>query len=201
MNGVLQKAAPKPKSNPMLDQIVQQAEAQVPENLKEQVVTIMVVGGKLMWSEQMTKEREEFDQLLEQGRNNVPQIVTHTVLKTISIIQNESKQEKPLEAVGLAAPIFMSHILQYVEAKHGIPVTKEIIDQTGQMLQVNLLKMYGVTEQHIQELIKQRSQEKTPQTDPDMAQSGTEGNAQEGVVARPPADTDSPDEEMEEEEA
>lgn len=174
MNGVLQQAAPKPKSNPMLDQIIQQAEAQVPEKLKSQFLTIMTVGGKLMWSDQMTKEREEFDKLLEQSGNDVPQIVTHAVLKTVSIIQNESKQQKPLDAVGLAAPIFMAHILQYVESKHGIPVTKEIIDQTGQMLQVNLLKMYGVKEEHIQELIKQRGQGQ-----PEMAQSGPEGDFDE----------------------
>ncbi len=172
MNGMLQQAAPKPKSNPMLDQIVQQAEAQVPEKLKNQFLTIMTVGGKLMWSEQMTQEREEFDQVLEQARNNVPQIVSHTVLKTISIIQNESQQEKPLEAVGLAAPIFMAHILQYVESKHGIPVSKEMIDETGQLLQVNLMKMYGVTEQHLQELIKQRGSS----AQPEMEQTATEGN-------------------------
>ena len=193
MNGVLQQAAPKPKSNPMLDQIIQQAEAQVPEKLKSQFLTIMTVGGKLMWSDQMTKEREEFDKLLEQSGNDVPQIVTHAVLKTVSIIQNESKQQKPLDAVGLAAPIFMAHILQYVESKHGIPVTKEVIDQTGQMLQVNLLKMYGVKEEHIQELIKQRGQGQ-----PEMAQSGPEGNAEEEAEGTP-AVTDTPDEETDEE--
>lgn len=186
MSGMLQKPAPKPKSNPMLDQIIQQAEAQVPEKLKSQFLTIMTVGGKLMWSDEMTQEREQFDQLLEQSRNNVPQIVTHTVLKTISIIQNESKQEKPLDAVGLAAPIFMAHILQYVEAKHGIPVTKEMIDETGQMLQVNLLKMYGVTEQHLQELMKQRAQG-TPEQGASMPmeQSATEGNQPEAPEEAP----------------
>lgn len=197
MNGVLQQAAPKPKSNPMLDQIVQQAEAQVPENLKSQFLSIMTVGGKLMWSEQMTKEREEFDQIMQQSGGDVPTVVTHTVLKIISIIQNESKQEKPLDAVGLAAPIFMAHILQYVESKHGIPVTKEIIDQTGQMLQVNLLKMYGVTEQHVQALINQRAQGTSPQS----AQSGTQGNPDEEAAEGTPDATDSPEEETGEKEA
>lgn len=195
MNGVLQRAASKPKSNPMLDQIVQQAEAQVPEKLKSQFLTIMTVGGKLMWSEQMTKEREEFDQIMQQSRGNVPQVVTHTVLKIISIIQNESKRKEPLEAVGLAAPIFMAHILQYVESKHGIPVTKEIIDETGQMLQVNLLKLYGVTEQHIQELIKQRSQGEEGQSpSPEMAQSDTEGNAPEEPTEDVPGPTEDDEE-------
>lgn len=193
MNGVLQKAAPKPKSNPMLDQIVEQAEAQVPEQLKDQFLTIMTVGGKLMWSDQMTKDREEFDQLMQQSGGDVPTVVSHAVLKIISIIQNESQSEKPLEAVGLAAPIFMSHILQYVESKHGVPVTKEMIDETGQMLQVNLLKMYGVKEEHIQELIKQRGQGQ-----PEMAQSGPEGNAEEEAEGTP-AVTDTPDEETDEE--
>jgi predicted Zn-dependent protease with MMP-like domain len=157
-----------------------------------------------MWSEQMTKEREEFDQILEQSRDNVPQIVTHTVLKTISIIQNESKQQKPLDAIGLAAPIFMAHILQYVEAKHGIPITNEIIDQTGQMLQVNLLKLYGVTEQHIQELIEQRAQGQGAEgqsPSPDMEQSGTEGDAPEEEPEGTPDVTDSAQEETDEEDA
>jgi predicted Zn-dependent protease with MMP-like domain len=177
MKGILQQPAPKPKSNPMLDQIVQQAEAQVPEELKSQFLTIMTVGGKMMWSEEMTKEREEFDQIMQQSGGDVPQVVTHTVLKIISIIQNESQQEKPLEAVGLAAPIFMAHILQYVESKHGVPVTKEMIDETGQMLQVNLLKLYGVTEQHLQDLIKQRGSNAQGQP----AQFATEGNTPGGA--------------------
>lgn len=197
MNGVLQSAAPKPKSNPMLDQIVQQAEAQVPENLKRQFLTIMTVGGKLMWSDQMTKEREEFDQALQQSGGDVPSVVVHTVLKIVSIIQNESKQEKPLDAVGLAAPIFMAHILQYVESKHGIPVTKELIDQTGQMLQVNLLKMYGVKDEHIQALFQQRAQGAAQQP----AQTGTEGNSDEEAAEGTPAVTDSAQEETDEEEA
>lgn len=200
MNGVLQQAAPKPKSNPMLDQIIQQAEAQVPEKLKSQFLTIMTVGGKLMWSDQMTKEREEFDKLLEQSGNDVPQIVTHAVLKTVSIIQNESKQQKPLDAVGLAAPIFMAHILQYVESKHGIPVTKEVIDQTGQMLQVNILRVYGVKDEHIQELIKQRSQGAPSQdAQSNMEQSDTEGNTEEEAEGTPAA-TETTDEETDEEE-
>lgn len=199
MTGVLQKAAPKPKSNPMLDQIVQQAEAQVPKDLQQQFLTIMTVGGKLMWSDQMIESREEFDRLIQEQADDLPALVTHTVLRVISTIQNESKQEKPLDAVGLAAPIFMAHILQYAESKHGVPVTKEMIDQTGQLLQVNLLKMYGVTEQHVQELMKQRGP--TPQTGPALAQSGTEGNAEVGAVVRPPADTDTSEEESEEEEA
>lgn len=188
MNGVLQQAAPKPKSNPMLDQIVQQAEANVPENLKDQFTRIMVVGGKMMWSEAMTKDREEFDQLMQKSQGDVPTVVSHTVLKIISIIQNESKQEKPLEAVGLAAPIFMAHILQYVESKHGIQVTNQIIDETAQLMQVNLMKLYGVTEQHLQELIKQRSQGQAPQTGQAMAQSGPEGNTEPDAEAEEPAD-------------
>ena len=190
MNGVLQQPSAKPKSNPMLDQIVQQAEEQVPEKLKNQFLTIMTVGGKLMWSDQMTKDRAEFDKLLEQSRNDVPKIVAHTVLKIISIIQNESKQQKPLDAVGLAAPIFMAHILQYVESKHGIPVTKDIIDETGQLLQVNILKMYGVTDQHIQELLKQG-----PQGQGDQPQSGPTEEAEEGT----PNVADSAPEEQDEE--
>jgi len=202
MNGLLQKSAPKPKSNPMLDQIIQQAEAQVPENLKQQFLSIMTVGGKLMWSDEMTQERAEFDQALQQS-GDVPTVVSHAVLKIISIIQNESKQEKPLDAVGIAAPIFMAHILQYVESKHGIPVTKEIIDQTGQLLQVNLLKMYGVTDAHIQELIKQRSQGGQPgQTSADQStDAGPTTGGQAGPQEEPeeaPAPTESADDEEEE---
>ena len=155
MNGVLQQA-PKQKTNPMLDRIIQQSEAHVPENMKSEYLSIMTVGGKLMWSDEMTEERQAFDQALQQ-HGNVPEVVSHTVIKIISIIQNESKRDKPLDAVGLAAPVFMAHILQYVESKHGMEATKEIIDETAQLLQVNLLKMYGVTEQHIQQLLQSKS--------------------------------------------
>jgi len=201
MTGVLQQAAPKPKSNPMLDQIVQQEEEKVPENLKNQFLAVMTVGGKLMWSEQMTQERQEFDQLIQQSGGDVTQVVAHTVLKIIAIIQNESQQKEPLAAVGLAAPIFMSYILQYVEAKHGIPVTKDLIDQTAQLVQVNLLKMYGVTDQHIQALLKQRAQGQGQQPQPSsssMAQSGTEGNAPEEAAEGMPGAMDSAEDEDEE---
>jgi hypothetical protein len=45
-----------------------------------------------------------------------------------------------------------------------------------------------VTEQHLQELIKQRSQRQTPQTGQAMAQSGTEGNTEPDAEAEEPAD-------------
>ena len=158
MNGVLQQAEQQKKPNPMLEQIAEQAERNVPEKLKHEFLSIMTVGGKLMWSPEMAEERASFDQAVQKS-GDVPTAVSHAVLKIISIIQNESKREQPLESVGRAAPIFMSHILQYVEAKHGMPVTKEIIDETAQLMQVNLLKMYGVTEQHMQELIRSRAAE------------------------------------------
>jgi hypothetical protein len=160
MTGILQQRTPPPKSNPMLDQIVKQSEANVPDKLKGEFLSTMTVGGKLMWSKEMAEERDSFDRTMQKS-GNIPVVVAHTVIKIISIIQNESKRKKPLDSVGLAAPIFMAHILQYVESKHGIPVTKEIIDKTGQLIQINLLKMYGVTEQHIQELVKSRTAEQT----------------------------------------
>lgn len=155
MNGAIQQAN-KPKENPMLTQIVDNATKQVPAKLKDQFERIMIVGSKMMWSDEMTEDRQEFDQLMQAQQSNVPEVVTHTVLKICSIIQNESGVKKPLDAMGIAAPIFMAHILQYVEAKLRIPVTNDLIDQTGQMLQVNLLKMYNVSEQMIQELLKGR---------------------------------------------
>lgn len=175
MNGVLQQAEQKKKPNPMLEQIAAQAEENVPENLKGEFLSIMTVGGKLMWSQEMAEERASFDRVVKQS-GDIPTVVSHAVLKIISIIQNESKREQPLESVGLAAPIFMSHILQYVEAKHGMPVTKEIIDETAQLMQVNLLKMYGVTEQHVQELIRSRSAE---QGAPEVAAGPTEAGPEE----------------------
>lgn len=171
MNGVLQQAKPGPAANPALDTIARNAEAQVPEKLRHQFLTVMTVGGKLMWSEQMSQERAEFDELIRQSGVDVPQVVVHTVLKILSIIQQESRRKEPLEAVGLAAPIFMAHILQYVESRHGIPVTKEMIDETGTMLQVNVLRMYQVSEEQIQELFRQQSQGSMSSA----PQSGTEG--------------------------
>lgn len=157
MDGVLHKSARPARSNPTLDKIAQEAEAQVPEQLRGEFTSIMVAGGKLMWSQEMTEERAAFDQAMKQI-GDVPRVVSHAVLKIVSIIQNESKRDKPLDAIGIAAPIFMAHILQYVESRHGMAVTNEIIDETAQLMQVNLLKMYGVTEQQVQELIRSRSQ-------------------------------------------
>jgi len=139
-----------------LTRIAKEAEAQVPEQLKGQFLSIMVAGGKVMWSPELAEERQAFDQAL-QDANDVPKVVAHAVLKTIATIQNESGSDKPLDAMGLAAPIFMAHILQYVEAKHQIPVSKEMIDETGQLVGVNLMKMYGVTDEHVKELIRQRA--------------------------------------------
>lgn len=159
MDGALQQPAPKQadsRENPLLTTIAQEAEAKVPEELKSQFLSIMVAGGKIMWSPEMTAERQMFDQSLK-GLNDVPRVVAHTVLKIVSIIQNESQSKKPLAAIGLAAPIFMAHVLQYVEGKHKIQITRDVIDKTGQMVGVNLMKMYGVTEAHLQELIRQRS--------------------------------------------
>jgi hypothetical protein len=88
----------------------------------------------------------------------VPEVVAHAVVKICSIIQNESKAKQPLDALGLAAIIFMAHTLQYVEGKHKMPVTKEIIDQTTQMVSVGLLRMLGVKDEHVQALFQKQAQ-------------------------------------------
>lgn len=159
MIGAIQQAQ-RPKDNPLLSKIVENATKDVPENLRDQFDRIMVVAGKLMWSDEASDERAAFDQQIQQA-GNVPEVVAHAVLKVVSIIQNESKAKKPLDAMGLAAPIFMAYMLQYVEAKLGMPVTNAIIDETGQLVQVNLLKLYGVTDAHVQELIRMRAAEQS----------------------------------------
>lgn len=184
MQGLIQQGKQSTgKSNPVLDKIVQNAEAAVPEELQGEFLSIMTVGGKLMWSDEMTKEREAFDQALKKS-GDVPTVVAHAVLKTVSIIQNESGRDKPLDAIGLATPIFMAHILQYVESRHGVQMTNQMIDETAQLVQVNLLKMYGVTEDHLQALIKSRSDA--------QGQPGQAGRAQPGQAGTIPGPAQGP---------
>jgi hypothetical protein len=156
MPGVLNQPTAQ-RENPLLTKIAQDAEAKVPPKLKEQFLSIMVAGGKLMWSQELASERQAFDQALQQ-HGNVPEVVAHAVLKVSSIIQNESKAKEPLEAMGLAAQVFMAHTLQYVEAKHKMPVSKEVIGETAQLVGVNLLKMFGVTEQQVKDLFQKQGQ-------------------------------------------
>lgn len=156
MPGVLNQAAPQ-RENPLLTKIAKDAEAKVPEQFKDQFLSIMVAGGKLMWSQELASERQAFDQALQQ-QGNVPEVVAHAVLKICSIIQNESQAKEPLDAMGLAAQVFMAHTLQYVEAKHKMPVSKEVIGETAQLVGVNLLKMFGVTDEQVKELFQKQGQ-------------------------------------------
>lgn len=157
MEGALSRPG-RPQENPMLRQIIDNAEAKVPEKLKEEYTKVMGLAGKIMWSSdpELQKERQIFEQQLQQSKD-IPTSVAHAVIKVVGIIQNESQMKEPLVSVGLAAPVLMAHILQYVESKMKMPVTKEVIDQTGQMLQVNLLKAYGVTEDQIKGLFTKQA--------------------------------------------
>ena len=159
MPGVLNQPTAQ-RENPLLTKIAQDAEAKVPPKLKEEFLSIMVAGGKLMWSQDLASERQAFDQALQQ-HGNVPEVVAHAVVKIASIIQNESQAKEPLASMGLAAQIFMAHTLQYVEGKHKITVTKEVIGETAQMVGVGLLRMFGVKDEQVKELFQKQAQGQT----------------------------------------
>lgn len=136
MNGVLNK--PNTLTDTLLQRTAQKSEASVPKPYQKGFRATMAAGLQTMFSEQTFPEMQTYMKTIK-GPQDVPKIVSHGIVKLMTIMMNETKGKMPLETSGVAALVLMTHALQYVETLLKINITKDILAQTTQLVSQGML--------------------------------------------------------------
>jgi hypothetical protein len=125
------------------DPLLKQISANIEKSVRKEDTTdyhrIMAAGKKLMFSNQTFKFMQEYMGGIK-APADIPKIVSHGIVKLISIIFNESKGTMSLSAAGPAAMQLMVDALDYVEQVQKIEVDKPVIDQTTLLTKDGLVK-------------------------------------------------------------
>lgn len=122
----------------LLSQTLTKIEASVPEKYQRGYDQIMAAGLKAMFSEKTFSMTKEYLQNVK-SEADVPKIVSHGVIKLMSILFNVSQGKLQLEASGPAAVGLTVHALQYVEQRMQIPVSRETLAQTTHLVSQGLM--------------------------------------------------------------
>jgi len=151
----------------MLKQIEQTIMQKVPAQIQKPFMAIVVAGRQLMFSEQTHPQMAEYLQVSDPSK--IPQRVAHGIVKLISIVANEVTRKGKQFNIPAAAPaavVLMTYALKYVEQQLGIPITKEMINQTTQLVVKGLLALFKVDKSQIDQAIQaalQKGQAEQPE--------------------------------------
>lgn len=163
--------------DPLLKRTIQQLEASnMDPAMRKSYDQIAAAGMKLMWSdgEIFQKERDEALSHIN-GPQDVPRVISHVVVKIVSIIQEHSQQKDILLGVGPAATLFMCHSLELVEVAKKIQVTPEILAETQHLVKEGLMDLYKITPEILQQLAQQNGKPAQPAEQTTQPRAETEG--------------------------
>ncbi len=137
--------------DPILKQIVKNVERTIPADFKESYAQIVAAGMTVMFSE---STHSEMDQYLDQikGPQDVPNVIAHGIVKLIATVQNQSKKQEPLKAIGPASITLMAEALEFMETRNGIDVDKKMVDETTMLIKEGLFSLYKITPEVMQQL-------------------------------------------------
>lgn len=119
-------------TDPLLAQARSKAEASVPKQYRRGYDAIMAAGLKLMFSDKTFPLMQQYVQSIT-GPQDVPKIVSHGIVKLISILMNQGKGQFPIEPVGSAAIVLMTHALEYVEQKKALQINADQLAETTRL--------------------------------------------------------------------
>lgn len=122
---------------PLLKQVMQKAEASLPSKYRRGYDAIMAAGMKAMFDGATFKYTEEYLRRIK-GPQDVPAIVSHGIVKLISLIWNSTHGKMPIEPSGTAAIVLMCHALDYVEQEMRLPISADVIAETTHLLSQGL---------------------------------------------------------------
>lgn len=146
--------------DPMLKRLVQGVEAKLNPDMKRNYEAIVVSGMKLMFSPGTHQEMVEYLKNI-QSPEDVPKIVSHGIVKVLSIIQNQSQQDGPLPAAGPACLTLMAMAMEFVEKQNQIDVSKEMVDETVTMIKEGIFHLYKITPE-VLDALKNRKKDAVP---------------------------------------
>ncbi len=137
--------------DPLLKQVIRQVEFSLKPELQESYNQILAAGMTLMYSEDTFPEMDKYlDEI--KGPEDVPKIISHGILKLLSVVQNESKQQEPLKAAGPACITLMAQALEFVEKKLNIQVDKQMVDETTTLIKEGIFSLYKITPDVLKQL-------------------------------------------------
>lgn len=152
--------------DPILQKQIKDVEAKLTDpEMRKSYDQIMVAGMRLLFDD---KTHPMVDEYLEQIQRpeDVPKIMAHGIVKLLSVIQNESKQQEPLRAVGPAGTSLMAMALELMEKRNGIDVTREMLAQSVLLLKEGIFDLYKITPQVLEQLQKRGQAGAAPQGPP-----------------------------------
>lgn len=122
----------------LLTQAQQKAEASVPEQFRKGYTAIVAAGLKAMFSEKTFPMTKQYLTGVK-GLPDVPKVVSHGIVKLLSILFNESQGKLQLEAAGPACIVLMTHALDYVEDVMKLTIDANTLAQTTELTNQGLL--------------------------------------------------------------
>ncbi len=138
--------------------LIDQAEAKIKTSVKPEyqrdIMAIVVAGRQLMFSQQTHGQVDQYLNLIK-GPQDVPMIVAHGILKSISIIAKESRGKMSRPASIAAALLLMCAALRFLQNTRGITIDKGTIDATTIAITRGLFKLYNLTPQRVQQAVAQ----------------------------------------------
>lgn len=180
---------------PMLVEIRDQIERQLPPELEADYRAILRAGMKLMFSKQTHGFMMDYVQHIQASPpEQVPTLVAHGVIKMLTIIWNESKGKMKIEAAFPAATTLMCYALEYVKSLGiHLPLNKEMLAQTTKQLAAGFFKAFHITQSQIRQAVKQGRpapgqgpSEATPPAEPAPRGGGLMARAGEGGMREYP---------------
>lgn len=151
--------------DPLLKQAEQQVDAAVPPEHRQMYEATIVAGMNVMFSEETSDLMEQ--QLSESA--DLAANVSDGVAKLIMIVFNETQQDPNQFAPGavLAATVLMCQALDFAEQTGRGEVTPELLAQCTKMTQMKVLKIFGITEDQVNQVAQAGMQQQgagaTPQ--------------------------------------
>ena len=130
--------------NPLLQKTIDLSEQSVKGEYARPYHAILAAGLKAMFSDKTFSYMKDYLKDIKSAEQ-IPDLVSHGIIKLLSIIWNESKGNMKLEPIGPAAMTLMAHALDYIEHSMNIPITKDVLAQTTMLVNKGVLHFMKVT--------------------------------------------------------
>lgn len=137
--------------DPLLQQIEQGIEQQVPPEMKQMYESIVLAGMKVMFSKDTASL---MDQQLDASGDMVANIADG-ISMLIMIVFNEAQQppEQFIPAAGLASITLMCHALDYAEQTRGLKVDEQFVADCTKATTMKVLERFGITQDQVGQVI------------------------------------------------
>lgn len=156
--------------DPILAQVEQGIEEQVPDDLRQGYDAIVLSGMDVMYN---PKTADLMNQQLAQS-DDVVANVSDGIAKLMMILYSESKGQFSIPAAGLASISLMCQALDYWEKTGGGEVTEDLVAQATKATMLKVLEKFGITGKQLQQVMAAGQQAQAGGAGAGQAQSGAQ---------------------------